>query len=231
MAYLAFLKDNFSLILYGIALVISVFRYRRYFDSKLKYFPILIGYTFCTEILGMLIKREEAFSIFFSKENELSNNLIYNIFDIFFYLYFFYIYWYAIKNTQHKRWIKNGGILFLAVSLINPFFQNFIFIPQIYSMIAGSATITLASILYLKQLSNSKDNRNYNLLFWISLGLLAFYPFCPIIFIILVYFDYSIFQSLYIDVLHQFLICLMYTCFIIGFLKMHYLKPIWKEDE
>ena len=64
---LEFLRDNLSLILYGVALALSVFRYGKYFDSILKYFPILIGYTLLTEILGMLIKRKEEFVIIFSQ--------------------------------------------------------------------------------------------------------------------------------------------------------------------
>lgn len=224
-----FIRDNLSLILYGVALALSIFRYRKYFDTILKYFPILIGYTLLTEILGMLILRNEEFVIVFSEGDGYLNALIYNLFDLCFYSYFFFVYSRILPEAKHKKWIKTGVLSFLVISLINPFFQNFRLSPQIYAIVVGSFFLVSSALIYLKQLNYSKSNHYKNLLFWISLGLLVFYPFYPIIFIIVIYFDDSIYHSLHINEIHQTLLCLMYICFIIGFLKMRRMKPIEKE--
>ena len=221
-----FIRDYLLLSLYGIALIFSIFRYSKYFDSILKYLPILIGYTLLNELLGLLIKNNEEFAIIFSDGFSYYNALIYNIFDIFFFIYFLYIYWKVLKGTNYKKWIKYGVIIFIVVSLINPFYQSIIFSPQIYSMIIGSFFLTSSAFLYLKQLNSSESKKRNDLLFWITVGLLIFYPFYSIIFIIVIYFDNSIYQSLHIEIFHQALLCLMYACFIIGFLKMHRMKPI-----
>ncbi len=221
-----FVRDYLLLSLYGIALIFSIFRYSKYFDSILKYLPILIGYTLLNELLGLLIKNEEEFAIIFSDGFSYYNTLIYNIFDIFFYIYFLYIYWRVLKGTNYKKWIKYGVIIFIVVSLINPFYQSILVSPQIYSMVVGSVFLTSSAFLYLKQLNSSESKKRHNILFWISIGLLVFYPFYPIIFIIVIYFEDALYHSLHVAFLHQFLICLMYLCFIIGFLKMHRTKPI-----
>lgn len=218
------IRNNFSLILYGVALILSLFRYRKFFDSLLKYFPIIIGYTLFTEVLGMLINRNEDFAVVFSEGYSYYNSLIFNIFDILFYLYFFYVYWHVLQNKKYKKWIKNGSIIFVIVSLINPFFQDFYLTPQICSMIAGSTILTFSAILYLNQLKNQKLKRSFNLLFWISVGILSLYPFLPVIFSIILFLDDYWYHTLHINSIHQFLICLMYTCFIIGFLKMRRFK-------
>lgn len=233
MISLVFIRDNFSLILYGVALILSIFQYRKYFDTVVKYFPILIGYTLLTEVLGMLINYNEEFAIDFTEGSTYLNSLVFNIFDICFFLYFFYIYWNVLNADSHKKWVKNGAIVFVIVSLVNPFFQDFILSPQLYSMIVGSSFLAVFVFLYIKQLFNTND-KGYptgNLLYWISIGLLLFYPFYPIIFIIVIYFDNSVYHSLHVGTIHQLLICLMYTCFIIGFLKMRRFKFSNKEEQ
>ncbi len=63
---LGFLKNYGFILLYGVALLISIMRYRNFFDSILRYFPIIIGYTFLTEILGGYIRANENFRIIFN---------------------------------------------------------------------------------------------------------------------------------------------------------------------
>jgi len=228
MAFWLLLKTYPSLIIYLIALIFSILSYKKYFDSFLKYLPILIGYTFLTEFLGLFIRESDAFAIIYSQGNEYLNSLIFNIFDIFFFLYFLFIYWKALDDARQKKWIKNGGLLFVLVSIINPFFQSFSLEPQIYSMLIGSFFIISAAILYFKQVNGFKGESNRKLLSWVSLGLLIFYPFYPIIFFIVIYFDDALYRMLHLNIIHQILICLMYCCFIIGFIRMNRMKPIQK---
>ncbi|MEM6540217.1 MAG: hypothetical protein AAF634_03605, partial [Bacteroidota bacterium] len=66
----------------------SVFHYRKYFDTVLRYFPLIIAYTFFNELLGNVIRYNENFA--FRTESTDSNQIIYNIYIIIFFLFFFF---------------------------------------------------------------------------------------------------------------------------------------------
>ena len=216
----SFLLNNNFILVYGIALIISLIRYNKYFESVLKYFPIIIAYTFFNEILGGYIRNNESIQIVFMEEQALNNNLIFNIFDIVFFLYFYFIFYKSIESPDKKKWIKTGAILFIVTCVLNLFFQNFVLYPQVYAIIVGSLNLLLCILLSFTQLSQQKSGlpKSKNLLFWISIGLLIFYFAYPIIMTIAIYFP-EIHRELNVRQIHHFLICLMYTCFIIGFIK------------
>lgn len=230
MEILEFLKNNYFVIIYGVTLFFSLIRYRRYFDSILKYLPILIAYTLLTEILGYYILEYEEFQIIYIEKYAFNNSIVYNIFDIIFFMYFFYIFWFAVENSNNKKIIQYGSIFFIIASLINLFFQKFWLFPQIYSIIAGSTVLVLCTLLYLKELNKKSKNisKQNNLLFWICIGLVVFYPFYPV-FIIIGQYHYKLYSQLF-KIPHHALIALMYIFFIIGFIKMHRMKPIQEED-
>ena len=230
MEILEFLKKNYFVILYAVTLLFSLIRYRRYFDSILKYLPILIAYTLLTEILGYYILEYEEFQIIYIEEYAVNNSIIYNIFDLIFFMYFFYVFWQAVEKPNNKKIIKYGVILFIVASLINLFLQKFWLFPQIYSIIVGSAVILLCTLLYLKELNKKLKNisKHSNLLFWICIGLVVFYPFYPV-FIIIGQYHYKLYSQLF-RVPHHALIAIMYIFFIIGFIKMHRMKPKREES-
>lgn len=214
---LKFLTDSYFYILYGITLALAVIKYPKYFDSVLKYFPILIAYTLLNEILGWYILKHEDFQIVYVKGSDINNSFVYNIFDIVFFLYFFYVYWKSIQNIGHKIIIKNAGIAFILISIVNPFFENFWLLPQIYALTLGSNVLMICSILYLVKEKES-ISKNRNLLFWISIGLLIFYPVYPVIMIIGLKND-ELYSNL-VGTIHRALIAGMYICFIVGFLRV-----------
>lgn len=119
-----FLLGNYFMALYAVALVLSILRYRRYFDSLLKYLPILIGYTLLSETLGYFIRVNDDLQIVYLEGYSFYNQFIFNIFDIIFFLYFYYVYWNAIQNIRFKKLIKYGAALFIISSLVNPFFKT-----------------------------------------------------------------------------------------------------------
>ena len=224
---LGFLKNYGFILLYGVALLISIMRYRNFFDSILRYFPIIIGYTFLTEILGAYIRANENFRIIFIDEHSVNNSLIFNIFDIVFFTYFFYVFWKSLKSQKHKNLVKYGSLLFVVSCLINPFLQDFILYPQTLAIVVGSSNLILCVLLYFKQLNENKIGlpNHSNLLFWVALGLLLFYIAYPFLIIIGLSFS-EVYTRFNVRQIHQFLIYLMYGCFIIGFLKMRRMKPI-----
>ncbi len=220
-----FLLGNYFMALYAVALVLSILRYRRYFDSLLKYLPILIGYTLLSETLGYFIRVNDDLQIVYLEGYSFYNQFIFNIFDIIFFLYFYYVYWNAIQNIRFKKLIKYGAALFIISSLVNPFFQDPMLIPQMMASSLGSAILVVCTIFYFIE-HRSKINIPYhrNLLFWISLGLLIFYSFYPFI-LTVGYFNYELYQKLYMRQFHYLLIALMYSCFIIGFILMRRIRP------
>lgn len=215
----AFLRAYYFILIYGLTLIISMFYYRKYFDTVLKYFPMVIAYTFFNELLGVLIRDFEQFQLVSEKQYAARNALIYNIYNLIFFPYFFYVYYYKIISKQKKRIIKVGIVLFAITSLVNTFLNDFNNHPQLYSYLAGVLVLILSIILYLLDLKKHDISipKKYNLLVWVSYGLLFFniYYF-PVKLIRNINFD---FYSTYLNRSHLFMIVLMYVLFCIGFIK------------
>ena len=220
-----FLKENYFLVFYALAFVLSLLRYRRYYDSLLKYFPIIIAYTLISEVLGYFIRVNDNLQLVYLEGYSFYNQLIFNIFDIVFFLYFFYVFRNALANLRFKNWIKYGAVLFIISSIINPFFQDFLIYPQMIASTVGSVVLIFSILLYLfGKKSLAKVSNHQNLLFWISLGLLLFYSFYPFI-LLIGYFDYELYKKLHIRIIQHVLIALMYSCFILGFILMRRIRP------
>lgn len=197
-------------------------RYPKYFETSLKYFPILILYTLFNELLGDLIYKYDAFSLAFN--NLYSDNyiIIYTIYNVLFFTYFLYLYRFYVENSRFKTLIKYGGILFLATCIINPFFQNIYDQYQYLIFFVGAIMLIISVLFYLKeQVASNTQNLKDNVLFWIAIGLL-FYHIGYIPIKVLRYQNELSGQNemYFIRHVHFFLIVFMYTCFIIGFLRM-----------
>tara|TARA_R110002167_G_scaffold103346_5_gene267398 strand:+ start:266 stop:958 length:693 start_codon:yes stop_codon:yes gene_type:complete len=223
---LSFIEENGFIVCYGIAFVFSILNYKKYFDSILKYLPIVIGYTFLNEILGNIIRQNENFQIVYNDGPPVSNSVFYNIFDIVFFLYFIYIFWNLIASPKYKTIVKYGAIIFLISCVINPFIQNFIILPQIYALTVGSIVLVISILLHFKELYWKKNSgpKSKTLLFWMGIGLLTFYVFYPVIMFIGLYYN-----NIYQNGLKPFfygLIIFMYSCFTIGFIRMRRMRPV-----
>ncbi|MFS4493786.1 hypothetical protein [Maribacter sp. 2308TA10-17] len=213
------LKNNYFFILYFATFAIALVRYRRYFDSILKYFPIFIGYTILTELLGFMILNFETFQINYSEEYPYANNAIYNIYDLVFFFYFYTIFFKVIKKRKSKTLIKYGALAYVIATVINPFFEDWIIFPQTYALTIGSAVLIMTILLYFRD-SKHRIEKNNNLLVWISIGLLVFNLFFPLIMLTALY-STKFYQEFHLRQIHHLLIVVMYGCFIIGFLQMN----------
>ena len=220
-----FIRENYFLIFYALALLLALLQYRKYFDSLLKYFPIIIAYTLISEILGTVVRDYENIQIVYLDGYSFYNQLIFNIFDIIFFLYFFHVYRNAISSFKFKNWTKYGAILFILCSIINPFLQNFLLYAQMMASTIGSIVLIFSILLYFldKKAITNVPNRQ-NLLFWISWGLLLFYIFYPFI-LLLGYFNYELYKQFHVRIVHHILIAVMYSCFILGFIYMRRIRP------
>lgn len=220
-----FLFNNYFLAFYALALLISLVNYRKYFDTVLKYLPILIGYTLITEVLGLLIRDIEDIQIVYIDGYSYYNSLIFNIFDFIFFLYFFYVFWNTITHKLFKSVIKWGALFFILISFVNPFFQNFVLLPQIWASSLGSIVLIICILFYFHQIRpNTQIANRQDLLFWICIGFLIFYTCYPFI-LLIGYFDYGLYQELYLRRILLILIAIMYSCIILGFLLMRRIQP------
>jgi hypothetical protein len=216
-----FLQENAYMLIYAVVLIVSLVKYKYYFESSLKALPILLAYILLTEIFGLLIRDINEVQIVFEDSYQNYNHLIYNLLDLIFFLYFFYIYYWSTTNQKLKVYIKWGTLLFCLVSILNPFFESFILKPQLLVILTGSVELVLFAYLYLKEYRNKPASfSNYRkLLRWISIGLLIFYPFYPLI-IGISQLNEDLYYALYLRKVLLLLIMILYGCFIVGFLRM-----------
>lgn len=216
--------ENSWIPIYGITILVSLYRYPKYFDTYLKYLPIIFVYTFLNEILGRIIKENPDFRFLGSDSFSFYNMVIYNIYSVIFYLYFFFIYKFYIDNEGIKTKIHYASIFFLIVATINPFFEDFITSAQTGTYVVGGLILLGCIALYLKQLFTEKKLPVWknNILFWISLGLSIFYiGYLPIKVMRFYNLLYGSVEGPNVRLIQYSLIIAMYTCIIIGFLRMH----------
>ena len=222
METLDYLLEYAYLPTYAITVVVAIWRYPRYFDTVFKYFPILLMYTLVTELGGVIVKEMPEFDFVLSDLLEYNNWVIYNIYDIIFYLYFFYVYWLIIRKRSYRNIILVGVVIFLIASVVNIFTSDFTIRLQMITYFTGAAVLFVCIVLYLNYYRSitGKYFAKNNLLSWISLGILVFLlGYVPII--ILGHFDYVSFENYQIlRRIHLLLILFMYGCFILGFLNM-----------
>lgn len=222
---LELIYHNYYFLLYFAALLLSIVRYRKYYDTALKYLPILIAYTVLSEVLGFMVRNFDEIQIVYKEEYSYYNTLIFNVFDIIFYLYFLSIYHKVLIATKSKKFVKLGIVVFIVVSIVNLFVQNFYVDPQNYAIIVGSFFTAGSALIYLLQLK--KDSfalKTSNLLFWISIGIIFFHLFYPITMYI-ISFEYELYNHLKLARFHYLSIAIFYACFVIGFLKVKRTKP------
>lgn len=195
-------------------MVLSLAKYKWYYMTVLKYLPIIICYTLLSEVLGILIRDFDSFRLIFEDNYSSYNQAIFNIYYLVFFLYFYRVFWKTIKHRKAKEVIKVGVLILVLVSVANLFLQNPIIYPQMFSMAFGSLLLILCIFMYLRE---SIDTGKMNLLIWISIGLLIFFFFYPVI-LFIGYFNYEIYQNFKLRWVHRAAIVIMYGCFIMGFI-------------
>lgn len=214
--------------LYAITLLIALIKYPKYYNSPLKFFPVLLMYTFLTETLGYITKNYEEYKISIYSAFVNHNVIIYNIYNLVFFSYFLYVYWKCINNKKYKNRILYGSIGFYAAALINPFFQSFKLESQLLTYITGGLLIIYCAILFFIDNRTKEEGQNFErtALKWISIGLLIFYwGYIPIRASRYYNYIYKINEYVHLRRIHLTLICLLYICFIIGLLRMR--RKFW----
>lgn len=176
-------RDHYYIPLYFLTWVISVIRYRRYFDTPLKFFPILIIYTFFTELLGYFIKYNDEFQFFSDARYSWHNVVIFNIYQLVFFLFFFEVFRKLFDDQQMKKWIRYLSIICIVAYVINAMASNPLHSQMTYAHIIGSLMLVFVLFKYfsVKFKEDHPSSLRFNLMFWISIGLLIFYIVFPLI--------------------------------------------------
>jgi hypothetical protein len=143
--------------------------------------------------------------------------IIYNIYQLIFFLFFYRVYHRALKKESHKKWVKYGSYLCILAYIVNSIIANPLHNRLSYAHIVGSFILIFILVLYFleKKSEESFYPQKHNLLFWVSMGLLTFYLIFPLV---LIFGNISIDVQFYLRRTLLSLIGIMYGCFIIGLL-------------
>ncbi|MCT8340858.1 hypothetical protein MG296_12395 [Flavobacteriaceae bacterium TK19130] len=192
----------------GIAALTAILFYKNYKHTVLKYLPWLLTYVILNELFGRQVY--EWFG---------NNIVLYNVYNIIYYLYFYFVFWNVSRRSDFRNWIVASIAVYCTASFINPFISDFRTQTQLLAYILGACILIFCIILYyIELLSSSKIlNIKRELLFWISVGLLLFYVGYIPIKLTRHYFTSSV--DLYVTLLNvqRILVIIMNSCFIIGF--------------
>ncbi len=217
---IVFFKESYFVLVYGLTLAIAFITYKKYYDTELKYFPVLIAYTFFNELLGYFIRYNPNFALFEDFLKNTHNDIIYNIYNIFYFGFFYFLYWKLITNQTFKKRIVIAALIAFLTHLVSLFFQNPFEMNLFYATAFSSWALVFCIVLYFLDKLNNNDKlvQTNNLMFWVSLGLFIFYNVFPIIYLI-GFLQYETWATYNLLTVLRIGIILMYTIFIVGFVK------------
>ena len=209
--------------LYAITLIVALWRYQRYFDTALKYLPILLFYAFLSELLGMIIRDSENMNLFLNEFYVNNNFVIFNIYYIISFGFFLVIYYLYLKRPFHKRIMLVLGIIFTGTAITNAIYESFLTISQVYTYTVGAISMIICTGLYFIE-NKTQRNTWFNprdLLSWISLGMFVFFlVYTPIKILKQYWLMLGEYHQPWSRRLHLSALVFMYVSFSIGFIKM-----------
>ncbi|MCK0160187.1 hypothetical protein [Allomuricauda sp. F6463D] len=214
-----FVSEHYIMPFYIMVWLVAVMRYRTYFDTPLKYYPIYLMYTFLTELLGYFIRFNDEFQVVNDDTYHWYNVIIYNIYSVISFMFFYYIYWLIVQNEKRRKWIKVGAVVSLSAYLISLFFQDPFYSNLYYADVVASMILLLTIGYYFKE--KRSESSPYlmkdNLMFWTSLGLVIFHIFFP--FLLLIGYEApEIWIQYNLRGILKILILIMYGSFLVGVL-------------
>ena len=209
---------SFYFLFYVAALVASLVYFKKFVDTPLRFFPLLIAYTLFNELLGYFVIKFEEFSFFDEEKYNWHNVVIYNLYQLVFLAYIFWLYHEVIKNKKYKKVITVGALITLAIYIISLFFQD-PFHSNLYYADSISCLVTiLVILLHFKEVKSTHGGINrYNLMVWIDWGLLVFNLYFPF-YILNGYLNPEFFLEYHLRQILWGIISIMYSFFIVGFI-------------
>lgn len=216
------------MLLYVVVFAASLWRYPAYFQTPLRWLPVLLLYTLLTETLGMVIRINPDFSIVFREAYYNNNWVIFNIYSLLFFPYFLLVFHRYLKGKEARALLRYGGLAYGVAFLLNAVFDDFQTQSQVYAYAVGALVLMVGALAYLRQevRAGVPVPVHRNLLVWVSAGIFLFcLGYTPIKYLkYLVANGYSDYYPTWIRPLHFGLIYVLYGCFLLGFLWMRPLK-------
>lgn len=187
----------------------SIYRYKVYKKSPLRFFTYFLGITVITEFTAHILNSHFI----------INNSFVYNLFIPIVNLFYYWFYKNIFQIKKHKKLMNVFSIIFVLTYILEFVFdgKNFATKTFSYSLIIGAIFIVITILLFIIEIvSNDKilGNINKTLLFWISIGSLIFYVGIIPIFINNAHFQYKIAYFYIIKPLN----IIMYSSFIIGYI-------------
>ncbi len=198
--------------------MISLVTFKKFVDTPLRFFPLLVAYTLFNEVLGYFIINYEEFSFFDEPEYQWHNVIIYNLYQLVFFGYVFWLYHKVVKIKTYRLTILIGAVVTALSYLVSLFFQDPLHSGLFYADCIGCLAVIIAIFLHFKELSKTNGGINrYNLMVWINWGMLLFHCYFPYYILngylnVEFYLEYHLRQVLWV------VVSVMYCFFIIGFL-------------
>lgn len=200
--------------LYVIVFVVAIYKFPLYKETALRFIPLILLFTILTEFFGGYLKVVYG--------HLFSNVILFNVYYLIYFSFFFYLFMRMIEERRFKRYIKICIVVFWIFYLSDLVFTDIFEESFSRSYIAGAGGLIFCIILYYISILQSSlvlIIKN-DLLFWISVGLFLFYiGYIPIKIIKSWYYQYDNFFQLLL-IIQFFLIIVMYSFFLIGFLWM-----------
>lgn len=198
--------------------MVSLVHFKKFVDTPLRFFPLLIAYTLFNEILGYFIINYPEYSFFDEEEYNWHNVIIYNIYHLVFLGYIFWLYLKVVRNNTFRMIIKWAiGTTFLSYG-ISLFFQDPFHSNLYYADCVGCLAQLICIVLHFKELNafNNSFNR-YNLMVWIGSGLVVFNLFFPF-YILNGYLNVDFYLEYHLRQVLWGVVSIMYLLFIVGFI-------------
>ncbi len=195
--------------LYVIVTVLALVRFPEYKSSALKFFPLLLLFTLLIEFGGSII------ATFVD-----SNVLLYNCFNLIYFIFIFIVFREATDIIKFKLYINCLLVIFIGIFLYFALTTNFVDVNQVTTYVSGEVFGIICILLYYISIlrSDAIIDIKYDRLFWISIGFLLFFSGTIPIEIMRNKFEResNLYDSL-IAILNT-LIIIMNLCFIVGLL-------------
>lgn len=140
--------------MYAMTLLLSVIRFPKYYETPLRYLPVLLAYTLLTEGIGMVIRDNPEYSLFLQELYYNNNWLIFNVFSLIYFGFYFYVYYHYLRY----KWILPGVGLYALAVLLNAIVDDFRVVSQVYSYGVGSLLLIPMAFQYLRKERRSRKN-------------------------------------------------------------------------
>ena len=203
---------------YGIALVVAMITFKKFFDTPLRLFPLFLAYTFFNELLGYFILNFDDFSFFEEAAYSWHNVIIYNIYHVLLTSYLFWLYYKILRQGKHRRLLLALGLLTIMAYAVSLFFQDPFHSNLYYADTFCSLALLILIGCHFSELSKySKKANSRNLMVYIGAGFFLFNLYFPY-YILNGYLNVDFFLKFQLRQVLWGVVTVMYTIFILGFL-------------